>query len=62
MPDKRIRALREELDRLIQASHRLQKEIAEALGESVRQTGDKPSSEVVLKPVRKAGQKRSARQ
>jgi hypothetical protein len=59
MPDKRIRALREELDRLIKTSHRLQEEIAEALGESVRHTGDKPSSATGHKPPRKSTTKKS---
>jgi len=58
MPDKRIRALREELDRLIKASHRLQEEIAEALGESVRQTGDRPST-ATSQPPRKGTKKKS---
>jgi hypothetical protein len=46
------------LDRLIKTSHRLQEEIAEALGESVRHTGDKPSSATGHTPPRKSPKKK----
>jgi hypothetical protein len=53
MPDRHIRALRDELDRLIKSSSKLHTEINHALRESARHEADNPSDPAPLKPLRK---------